>query len=592
MTRDATDNRYKWDLSVIFKDKEEWEKSFLELEQTLSKVEEFQGKLAEGVSQVFNACQEILRFRRELERLYTYAHLLSDEDTSNPVNLGLLDRATNLYSRFSAKSSFFVPELLALDQTKIKELLAAEQLKDYQRMLNDIFRFRPHTLSTSEERIVAQGAEVISGSKRIFSQLNNADLQFGEIEKNGEKMPLTHGTFMLFLKDTDREIRKRSYEQYYSRYSEHKNTLAATLTTSLKADVYYAKIRNYNSALEQALFADNVPHAVYDNLISSVHTFLPALNNYYVKRKQLLGLSEQALFDTHLSLVSEVKIKISYEEATEILREAFLPLGEEYVSVLYEGLTKKRWVDVYENPGKRSGAYSSGCYDTPPYMLMNYHEESLNDLFTLAHEAGHSMHSYYSRKAQSYQDSDYTIFVAEVASTLNEQLLLSYLRKRYSGDQAMLRYLNNHQLDEIKGTLYRQTMFAEFEKETHARLEKNESLTVQTYEEIYTPLIKKYFGESVSLASYSWLECFRIPHFYSAFYVYKYATGISAAISLAENIKSGDKESLKRYMNFLNSGCTKFPIDLLKDAGVDLSTPQPIEKALRVFEGLVGELSS
>lgn len=585
-------NRFTWDLSDLFPSDIEWETAYSQLESRLGAITSFQGRLKESTAILLEALECYLGTLRELERVYTFSHLRSDEDTSNSGNLGRLDRATGLFTRFSALASFLVPEILSLPDDVIASRINAKELAPYKRMLTEIVRYKPHTLSESEEALLAEGSEVLGASERIFSQLNNADLTFGTIEENGQKKTLSHGSFLSFLKSPKREIRKLAYEQYYASFAAHQYTIAQTLTSSLKRDAFFARVRRYPSALERALFSENVPKAVYTNLIATASEFLPALHKYYELRAKILELTPLELYDTHVPLVSEVKTHIPFDEAVELVVEACRPLGDEYCEILHRGLTTERWCDVYENKGKRSGAYSSGCFDSAPYLLMNYKEDSLHDLFTLAHEVGHSMHSYFSKKTQLYQDYEYSIFVAEVASTLNEQLLLHFLRKKHAGDKKMLAYLINQQLDEIKSTLYRQTMFAEFELNTHTKIEAHEALTVDTYREMYTPLLTKYFGNAVRIEDGAWLECLRIPHFYSAFYVYKYATGIAAAISLAEDLLTKKEGAHQRYIGFLKAGGSKYPLEVLKDAGVDMTSPEPIRRALTLFGKLTGDLEA
>ena len=579
-----------WELAPLYGSPTEWKKDFAAVEAELASVPPYAGTLGTGVERLKEAVECYLRMSRSLEKVYVYSHLRSDEDTANSENLGRLEQASNLYSRVSEAWSFFTPELLALPRNTVQLYLEHTDLKPYHRMLREILRYQPHTLSKEEEQLLAAGSEVFSTADKIFSQLNNADLTFGTLTVNGEEKTLSHGTFTLFLKNGDRNVRKAAFEQYYRVFDDHRNTIAATLSGSVKRDVYLARMKKYPSARERSLFADNVPVAVYDNLIQTVTQNLAPLHKYYHLRKTKLGLSDMKIYDTYVPLVPDMKVRHSYEEASSLIVQALKPLGEDYTSVLQNGLIANRWVDRYENKGKRSGAYSSGCYDSPPYILMNFKEDSLNDVFTLAHEAGHSMHSYYSCKTQPYQDHGYTIFVAEVASTFNEQLLCRELEKKFADDPRMLAYLVNHQIDDIKATLIRQTMFAEFEKTIHAAAENHEPLTIDVLRKNYRALLEKYFGSAVEVSELDELECLRIPHFYSAFYVYKYSTGISAAIALSQRVLAGGNSEREQYLGFLRSGCSKHPLELLKDAGVDMTTPMPIESALKTFSGLVDRL--
>ncbi len=577
-----------WNLKSIYNDIEEWKKDFKKLQKKTEKIIGYKGKLGESADTLKSAIELELSLYRTLEKIYTYAHLLSDQDTANTENLGLLQQVTGLYSHISALTSFITPELLSLEQEKIDSYLNDDSLKDYRRLLDNIVRYKPHTLSESEEEILAKGLEVFGSSQKIFSQLTNADFEFEPINIDGETKSLTQGTYVLYLKDEKREVREQAFNNFYKVFNSHKNTLAESLTSSIKKDSYISNVKKYNSTRERSLFSDNVPVSVYDNLINTVGNNLAPLHKYYKLRKKILGQKELRIFDTYVPLVKNIKLTHSYSEASKLICDSLHYLGDEYVSILKKGLTDERWVDKYENKGKRSGAYSSGCYDSYPYILMNYKPEDINSIFTLTHEAGHSMHSYYSRKFQPYQDNNYTIFVAEVASTFNEQLLTKHLRDIHKDNAEISAFLINQQIDDIKGTLYRQTMFAEFEMATHSLAQNNEPLTVDTYREIYTGLLSKYFGDDVTIHELDTLESLRIPHFYSSFYVYKYATGISAAVSLSKKVIEGG--SIEPYLSFLQSGCSKYPLELLQGAGVDLTTPQPIQDSLKLFESLVSQL--
>lgn len=579
-----------WDLSRIYSSEELWKADYLKVEEIDNKSSIYKNTLGKSAEHLFEVISTYLSSGRLLEKVYTYAHLKSDEDTSNTTNLSLLEKAYSLYARHSEAWSFFSPELLSLDQEIINQYLSSEKLKVFRRLIKDIVRYKPHTLSAKEERIIAAGAEVFRSAEKVFSQLNNADLNFGKIKIGSETIALTHGSYSLILKNPEQKIRKKAFQQFYGVFEQHKNTIAATLSGSIKKDVYLSKIKNFPSARSASLFSDNVNIEVYDNLIASISKNLKPLHKYYELRKKVLNLSSQKIYDTYVPLVKEVHVDYSFEKASETILNSLKPLGEEYCSVLKEGLNSARWVDKYENKGKRSGAYSSGCYDSVPYILMNYKSSDLRDVFTLTHEAGHSMHTYFSNKHQSYQDHSYTIFVAEVASTFNEMLLNEHLKEVYKNDPRMLVYLINNQIDDIKATFYRQTMFAEFEHLTHQVCEKNEALTVDVFRKIYGDLLKKYFGKSVKISELDQLECLRIPHFYSAFYVYKYATGISAAITLANKVLKGGQTELNSYLNFLKSGGSKYPLDALRDAGVDMTKPTAIENTISYFSALVDQL--
>jgi oligoendopeptidase F len=445
-------------------------------------------------------------------------------------------------------------------------------------------------LSEAEERILALGSVALSGYDDTFSQLTDVDMKFGVLmDEAGREKALTQSSFSSFLVKRDPDLRKRAFHQFYAEFRDHEYTLAASLAYSVKADVFHARARHYSSALEAALFPDDVPIAVYDGLIRSVRANLKPLFRYFDLRRRVLGLDELHHYDTYVPLVPEIETRFTFDQAVETVLAALAPLGKEYVDVLAEGLRSKRWCDRYENKGKRSGAFSSGSYGAPPYILMNYKQDVFADVYTLAHEAGHSMHSWFSQNAQLFQDYEYPIFLAEVASTFNEELLTHHLLKTTT-DSKMRAYIINRQIDDLRGTLFRQTMFAEFEKIIHAVEESGDALTLAVFKSEYHKLLETYFAENVALDPQLDLECLRIPHFYHAFYVYKYATGISAAVALSERVLSGDSGSLDAYLNFLRSGGSQFPLKTLKAAGVDMTTPAPIESTLRLFERRLKEL--
>ncbi len=583
-----------WDLSKLYHSTKDWENDFQRLENQLNDLNEVKGRLAESPATLYKAVDKSFSLSQRIEKIYCYAHLLADQDTSNATNQGLMQKALNLYSRISLAGSFIRPELLKISDSTLSKYLSDPLLKPYARAIKEIVRYKEHTLDEEKENILALATEVLSSPGTIFSQLNNADLKFGTITDNGEEKTLTHGSYQVFLRSPDRSLRKNVYAQYMSTYDAHKNTIAATYTASIKRDIFSARARGYGSALKMSLFPDQVPESVYDNLISTVTRMLPALHNYYHLRNKLLNLESSESYDLSTPLVKNISLKFPYEEACSLIVDSLTLLGEEYTSVLRRGLLEERWVDRYENEGKRSGAYQSSCYNNPPFILMNYKEDTIDTVYTLAHEAGHAMHTYFSSKHQTYQDHDYPIFSAEVASTFNEQLLSHYLLNNKLEDPQTKAYIINHQIDEILGTLFRQTLFAEFEKSVHEIAECNESLTVDVYRSIFGTLLDKYNGPAVKKTPLSDLNGLRIPHFYSAFYVYKYATGLSAAISLSEKViseKTCEGTSARdKYLTFLKSGGSKPPIDTLKDAGVDLNSPRPIEAAIEKFESLTREL--
>ncbi|NLD37887.1 MAG: oligoendopeptidase F [Desulfatiglans sp.] len=596
MTQNAIPERkdipeiYRWDLSPLFGSTEEWENLYTELEKELPGYEKYRGRLGESAQTLKEAVTFSLNTDRNIEKLYTYAHLKSDEDKSNQQYLAMYQRAITLYTHASELASFITPEIQAIDEDQMNQFLKEDILKEYRFYLEKILRYKPHTHDEKIERILAMSQDFSLASSQVFGQLDNVDLKFGDVtDETGTAIELSHGNFSTFLINPDREIRKRAFHQYYREYKDHENTIATTLSYSNKKNIFYSRVRNFESARSSALFSDDVPEAVYDNLVSTVRENLSPLFDYFRFRKKSLGLDALHFYDTYVPIVPDIKFTMSYDEAVEVCIKALKPLGEEYVSILKKGLTGG-WVDRYENRGKRSGAYSSGCYDSPPYILMNFQDKNINSLYTLAHEAGHSMHSYLSIKNQPYVDHQYTIFVAEVASTLNEALLSNYLLDYYSGDPAMKAYILNREIDNFRATLYRQTMFAEFEKICHSILEQNQPLTLENIKGEYRKLLDLYFGDTLVIDPELELECLRIPHFYSAFYVYKYATGISAATALADLVLNGDEKARASYLDFLKLGGSKFPLDELKDAGVDMRSPEPVKKAIEHFKKRVGQL--
>lgn len=580
----------KWDLSPMFKSEEEWEALYKEIEKKIAEYEKFRGRLGKSLDAFKAAIEFDLAMSRSIENLYTYAHLKSDEDKTNQFCLAMYQRSVNLYTRLSEASSFMTPEIQSIDTEVISKYMSDQSMKEYRFYLEKILRFRPHTLSKEIEQILAMSGEIAHAPSQIFSQLDNADIKFGTIRKsNGEEVELSHGNFSTMLQEPDREVRRTAFKQYYSSYDNLKNTIASTLEHSNKKDTFFAKVRNFKNSREASLFSDNMPEKVYDNLVKTVRQNTEPLFRYLDFRREALGLDRLHFYDTYVPIVSDVNFSMSYEEAVDTCVKALAPLGSEYTNIMREGLLHG-WVDRYENRGKRSGAYSSGCYDSHPYILLNYEDENINSLYTLIHEAGHSMHSYYSKKNQPFVNADYTIFVAEVASTFNETLLSRHLLDLYKNDKKMTAYILNREIDNIRATLYRQTMFAEFEKRTHEVIEENEALTLEVMRKIYGGLLDTYFGDKLFIDDELTLECLRIPHFYSAFYVYKYATGISAAIALAEKVVREGASAREAYLGFLKLGGSRYPLDELLDAGVDMSTPEPVELAIKHFSELVGSL--
>jgi oligoendopeptidase F len=512
-----------------------------------------------------------------------------DQDTTNSFYQGLNDRATNLYTQVASALSFVVPEILTMKEEEIAKFLQEkEELSLYKHSLDEINRQRPHVLSAKEEALLAEASEVLSASSNTFGMLNNADLTFPSVkDENGEEVEITHGRYIRFLESENQEVRKNAFKAVYETYGNYKNTFASTLGGTVKKDNFQAKVRNYDSARQSALSNNNIPETVYDNLVNTVNKNLHLLHRYVELRKKVLGVEELHMYDLYTPLIKDVKMAVTYDEAKEYILKGLTPLGEEYSEILKEGF-ENRWVDVQENKGKRSGAYSSGTYGTNPYILMNW-QDNVNNLFTLAHEFGHSVHSYYTRKTQPYPYGNYSIFVAEVASTCNEALLNDYLLKTIDDDKKRL-YLLNHFLEGFRGTVFRQTMFAEFEHKIHELAQNGEALTSDLLTETYYELNKKYFGDSIHIDEEIGLEWARIPHFYYNYYVYQYATGYSAATALSKQILEEGQPAVDRYLEFLKAGSSDYPIEVLKKAGVDMTQSTPIEEACKVFEEKLKEM--
>ena len=581
---------HKWDLRPLFRSDEDWEKEVAEVESRIDLYADYKGRLKDSVNVFKEAIEFHLSLTRKIERIYTYAHLKSDEDKSNQFFLGLHQRAVSLHTRASESASFMTPEIQSIPDDQMNSFLADDLLAEYKFFLEKILRYKPHTRSETVEHVLAMSREMANAPTQVFGQLDNVDLNFGSLEdEDGKKIELSHGNFSTFLINPNRDIRRKSFFQYYQAYENHKHTLAATLLHAIKKDLFYSRVRHFDNCRASALFADRIPESVYDNLIETVKSNLAPLFKYLNFRKQALALSDLHFYDTYVPIVRDVTFDIPYEAAVDMSIQTMRPLGDEYLKLLKEGLLGG-WVDRYENRGKRSGAYSAGSYDSPPYILLNYEARNINSVYTLLHEGGHSMHSFYANKHQPFVDHDYTIFVAEVASTFNENLLSRYLLDHYKNDPLKTAYILNREIDNIRATLFRQTMFAEFEKITHSIVENHEPLTLDVISDTYRSLLERYFGDTLVLDPELSLECLRIPHFYSAFYVYKYATGVSAAISLADKVVNKGQPARDAYLNFLKLGGSKFPLDELVDAGVDMASPEPIQRAINYFSDLVDRL--
>lgn len=596
MTRDDVKEEDRWNVEAIYPSLKDWEADYSKFlngqnKLEISKLLKFKGRLGESPETLKQFIDEYYRFDRKISVLYTYAHLRHDEDITNTDYKTSLSKIVQLLHTFSQEMSWFEPELTNLSDETIKYFLEAPVLKDYRFALEKIFRFKKHILPPEQEELLALAGPALSTANKAFSALNDADLKFGEaIDSEGKSHPITHGSYQVLLKSQDRTLRENAFKTYFGVYDGYENTLAELINGAVQRNVYNAKARKYKSALEAALFANNIDPSVYHSLIETVKSNLKPLHDYYALRKKILKLPEIHLYDMSVPLTKSVDIRLPYDEAEQSLIEAFKPLGSEYQGFLEKGLKTDRWVDRYENKNKRSGAYSSGCYDTSPYILMNY-KSLLRDVFTLAHEAGHSMHSFYTRKNQPYQYGDYPIFLAEVASTFNEELLSQYFIKKLTSKEERI-FLITEKLDDIRATLFRQTMFAEFELKIHSMAENHIPLTPQSLSEVYYELAKTYFGENVVVDDLINIEWGRIPHFYYNFYVFQYATGISAALALATRVMNGGKKEQEEYLAFLKSGSSKYPIETLKLAGVDMSSPAPVVSAINHFAKLTQELSS
>ncbi len=579
----------KWDLAHLFADVSKWQEDFKWVQQTYPRIKEWKGRLG-ALAKNLGECLEFEKaLNLKLERLYHFASLQVAEDSAKTEYLARIGQIQNLLTKIGEAFAFVVPEIEAIDDETFAKFIVDPALADWRIKLHKIRRLKPHVLSEPEERILALGAAALSGYDDTFSQLTDVDMKFGAlVDDTGREKPLTQSSLSSFLVKRDPGLRKCAFEQFYAEFQDHQYTLASSLAYSVKADVFRARARNYSSSLEAALFPDDLPAAVYEGLIKAVRVNLAPLFRYFELRRRVLGLKELHHYDTYVSMVAEIETHISFDQAVEHVVAALQPLGKEYVDVLEMGL-RGRWCDRYETKGKRSGAFSSGSYGAPPYILMNYKEDVFADVYTLAHEAGHSMHTWFSQKSQKYQDCDYPIFLAEVASTFNEELLTHHLLEQ-TRDPKMRAYIINRQIDDIRGTLFRQTMFAEFEKVIHEVEEAGDALTLDVFKSEYHKLLTGYFAENLLLDPQLDLECLRIPHFYGAFYVYKYATGISAAVALSEKVLRGDAGAVDAYLEFLKSGGSKFPLETLKAAGVDMTTPKPIESTLQLFERRLGEL--
>lgn len=581
---------YKWKLSDIYSSNDLWEKDFIKVREMSKDLLKFKGTLSSSPDNLLNCLNLSFETSRLMEKVYVYAHMKSHEDTTDSLYQSLADRADSLSIEASSMGSFITPEILLIPDDVLNVFMNYEKLDFYRKYLTEITRMKPHVLSAPEEQLLAMAGELSQAPGTIYNMINNADIKFPSIkDEEGNEIQVTKGRYSSLLESADRRVRKDAFDALYSSYEKQKNTFASTLSSNVKANIFNSRARKYSSAREASLFEDNVPESVYDNLINTVRENIHIMHKYMSLRKKMLKLDELHMYDVYTSIVSDVNMKISYDDAVKTVEKSLEVLGDTYSRDLKAGLTSG-WIDVYENEGKRSGAYSWGCYDSHPFVLLN-HNDTLDSMFTLAHEMGHAMHSFYSTTNQPYAYSHYKIFVAEVASTCNESLLMNYLLKN-TNDKKKKLYLLNHYMESFRLTVYRQTMFAEFEKIIHEKAEAGESLTSEMLCSIYRDLNIKYHGPDMLVDEYIDLEWARIPHFYTSFYVYKYATGFSAATALSNQILEEGAPALERYLNFLKSGGSDYPLELLKAAGVDMTTAKPVNDALKVFEKLINEFES
>lgn len=587
MKRTEVAEKYKWRLEDIFATPEGWEKAFEQLKGNADALSKYRGKLADKEN-IYNCLKESESQSMLLEKLYAYARMRQDEDTRDPESKSLCDRIENLYVAISANNSFIVPSLTKLPYKFLKELAQDPKFSEYDYFFKRLLQQKKYVLSEKEERLLAEGGEIFGSFSDIFTMLDNADLDFGEItDEKGEKVKLTHAKYSYFMQSPDRKVRKRAFKGYYKAYIGHIHTIAQVYASSVKKDWYMSRVRGCKSSLERALKGEDVSPAVYNRLLTAVNRNLKHLHSYMKLRKRALGLPKYHMYDMYVPIIKDAKLELSYEEACELVMEGLRPLGKEYGRILKKAI-EERWIDVFESEGKRSGAYSFGVYGVHPFVLLNY-EKTAHDVFTIAHELGHSLHSYFSSRNQPYSKADYTIFIAEVASTVNEVLLLKHIVNK-TGDEKLKKYLLSYYLDMFRTTLFRQTQFSEFEARVHRMAENGQPLTYKNMCELYLELNKKYYGPHVICDDEIQYEWARIPHFYRNFYVYKYATGLTSAVSIAKGILEGGNEVKERYIKFLSSGGSDSPVELLKITGVDLTVAKPYRDAMSEFEGTLRQL--
>lgn len=589
--RDEVDSIYKWHITDLYPSTEDWEKQFAETSKKLPELDKYKNTFAADGKKLADCLELFSVISSAVERLYVYANMSLHQDSTNTFFQELSLKAEMLMVKLSSVTSFISPEIISLPQDIIDKYMAEyPALKTYSQFIHDITRTREHTLSAESEELIAKTHEISGSPQDIFAMINDADIEFPMIkDENGEEVRLTKGRYTTFLENKNRDVRKEAFTALYKTYSAQKNTLASTFYSNAKSDSFYAKVRKYPSSLALALSHNNIPEEVYTNLIETVHKNIGLLHRYVKLRKKILGVDELHMYDLYAPLVPDMDKEFSYEESKEIILKGLEPMGSDYISALKEGF-EGGWIDVYENQGKRGGAYSWGTYSAHPFVLLN-HNDNINSMFTIAHEMGHALHSYYTWKTQPYVYSDHKIFVAEVASTVNEALLMQYLLKT-TEDKDFKKYLINYFMEQFRGTLFRQTMFAEFEMITHQMVDNDQPLSYENLNKIYRDLNKFYFGYDIVVDEDIDIEWARIPHFYNAFYVYQYATGYSAAIHLSEKILAEGTPAVEKYIDFLSKGTSEYPIDLLKGAGVDMTQKEPIENAMKVFESLLDQMEN
>lgn len=591
LERSNVNSKDQWDIDVMFPTKDHLEAEFVKIDTLIEKIQGFKGQLMKTPESLYNALTTQLEIARILENVSTYCKMKLDEDTRISDHQGMHSRVESIGVKIQEAFSFIIPEILASDEKIVMDYMSKHNgLEGYRQMLDDILRRKPHTLSSSEEQILAMAGDLASTSYNAFEMLSAADLKFPFIKnEKGEEFQLTHGNFIPTMESKDREVRKNAYEAFYSVYDNHINTMAALLQSEVKKNSFFARAKHFETARHAALFENNVPVSVYDQLIEAVNKNLPAMHKYMGIRKRMLGVDTLKMYDIYVPIIQSVDMRFTYEEAQKLVLESLAPLGSKYVETVNEAY-ESHWIDVYENTGKRSGAYSWGTYDSKPYILLNYHD-NIDNMFTLTHEMGHSMHSHLTKNNQPYVYGNYSIFLAEVASTTNEALLNHYLLENVKSKEEKLLLLN-HYLEQFRGTVFRQTMFAEFERDIHQMVESGGAMTAEVLKAHYKKLNEKYYGPEMEVDDTIALEWARIPHFYYNFYVFQYATGFSAAVALSEAIVKEGQPAVERYLSFLSAGNHKYPVDILKAAGADMASGQPVEACLALFSKLVDEFDA